>query len=297
MVVLAPSLPAIAQVKLGCNDPSEACATESKETLELRKTKIRELYKDLVYPAPVAIISGSQKVDHIFEQAHVRGRVTPVGQFPGFEAAVEYFYGLASAPGLRVANVTIDSLIAGDDKVAVKVNIFFCQLPDGGCDPTQLNGPSSFTLTQTGFFRFNSDNKIISFDLSIQNLGAAFDPATDAARLKNIQQTCALLTIGFSTEFPATCPTTFDDPSDYPSDFLFNPTLPQPLRAFENCVGYMRQIPYGSWNRANSNTFVCRQIHSLLTPIRPEIHCPHTSPAGGHTCVDFPYSSYYDEEY
>ena len=297
MVMLVPSLPAIAQVRFGCTDPSEACATESREGLELRKEKIRELYRGLIYPFPLSVISGSVKVDHIFEETHVGGRVTPVGHFPGFEAAVEYFYGLAGAPGLRVENVKFDSLIAGDDKVGVEVHIFFCRLPDGGCDQTHPIGPSSFTLTQMGFFRFNKDNKIMSFDLSILNMGAAFDRTDDASRLKDIQQTGALLTIGFGTALPATCPTTFDDPSDYPPGFLFNPILPQPLRAFENCMGWMRKIPFGTSNRANADSFTCRQVHALLTPIRPEVHCPHTSPSGGHTCVEHSYASYYDEEY
>src|SRR5262249_27229683 len=75
------------------------------------------------------------------------------------------------------------------------------------------------------------------------------------------------------------------------SGYQFNPGLPLP--AFSNCVAFMHSIPYGSWNRANSNTVVCRQLHSLLTPLRPQVHCPHTSPTGGMTCVDFPYSSFY----
>jgi hypothetical protein len=283
IVVFAFSLPATAQLKFGCSDLSEACATDNPEALELRRARIRELYNGLIYPFPQGVINGSVKVDHIFEQTHTRGRVTPAGHFPGFEAAVEYFYGLAGAPGLRVEKVTIESLISGEDKVAVEVHIFFCQLPDGGCDSTQAVGPSSFTLTQMGFFRFNYENKIVSFDLSILNMGAAVDPKNDAERLRTIQQTCALLTIGFGTALPATCPTTFDDP--------------QPLRAFENCMGFMRQIPYGTGNRANSDSFVCRQMHSLLTPIRPDVHCPHTSPLGGHTCVEHPYASFYDEEY
>ena len=297
LAMFASSIPASAQLKFGCSDPSEACATATPEILELRKDRIRELYNGLLYPIPLSVINGSMKVDHIFEESHLRGRVTPVGTFPGFEAAVEYFYGLAGAPGLRVEKVSIDSVLAGEDKVAVKVNLFFCQLPDGGCDQTRAVGLSSFTLTQTGFYRFNSDNKIVSFDLTILNMGAILDPGDEAAKLKNIQQTCLLLTFGFFPNYAPTCPATFDDRSDYPSNFLFNPILPQPLRAFENCMGYMRQIPYGSWNRANSDTFVCRQLHSLLTPLRPEIHCPHTSPSGGHTCVDHSYASFYEEEF
>ncbi len=297
-VMLVSSWAMAARLKFGCDDPADACATKSQATLKRRQDKIRKLYNDLIYPTPLAIISGQQSPDDLFEKSVIRGRVTPVGQFSDFEGVVEYFYGLAGAPGTRVENVTIKSLIAGDDKAAVQVDIFFCQLPAGGCDPTQVIGPTSFTLTQTGFFRFNGDDKIISFDLSILNLGAALDPLDSAQRLANIQRTCGLVTIGIPNVLPATCPTTFDDPSDYPSTFQFNSNLPPQQRAFGNCVAFMSTaIPYGSWNRANSNTFVCRELHSLLTPLRPQIHCPHTSPDGGHMCMDFPYASFYEEEF
>jgi hypothetical protein len=63
----------------------------------------------------------------------------------------------------------------------------------------------------------------------------------------------------------------------------------------------MQTIPFGTWDRANSNTVVCRQFHSLLTIFRPDVHCPHASAAGGMpgmlVCVDFPYESFYDADY
>jgi hypothetical protein len=115
-----------------------------------------------------------------------------------------------------------------------------------------------------------SVTQVVSFDLTILNLGAAFDPTTDAQREQQIDQLCTLLTKGTS-----------------------GPSAP-----YENCKAFMRTgIPFGTWNRANSNTVVCRQLHSLLTVIRPEVHCPHSSPGGGNTCIDFPYSSFYDTSY
>jgi hypothetical protein len=59
----------------------------------------------------------------------------------------------------------------------------------------------------------------------------------------------------------------------------------------------MSSIPYGSWDRANSNTVTCRQLHTLLTAIDPDMHCPHASAGGGGACIDFPYGSYYDQSF
>jgi hypothetical protein len=66
---------------------------------------------------------------------------------------------------------------------------------------------------------------------------------------------------------------------------------------FAACVAFMQSIPYGTWDRANSNTFVCRHLHSLTTPFRPDVHCPHCSPGGGGTCIDFTYDSFFDQEF
>jgi hypothetical protein len=239
--------------------------------------------------------------------------VTPLGEFPGFVVAEEYFYGLASA-GDRVEFVNFTSLISSDDKVGVQVDIFFCRQASPCTDgPVGQKAGYGYTLTQTGFYTFNGNNKIISFDLSILNLGAAIDPTTDQQREAAILQTCGLLTLFPNSRMngqPGTCTATFGSASSYPggnavSNYTYNPSLNIAYPgvsnttgpAFSNCVAFMHTIPYGSWNRGNSNTFVCRQLHSLLTVWRPDIHCPHTSPNGAMTCVDFPYASFYDTSF
>jgi len=291
-------LSASAQDDKACQDLSLPCPTHSQARLLLRQNKVRTVYQDLLYPTPVAINSGQLSVTDLFDSVNVRGRVTPIGQFPGFESAREYFYGLAAA-NTRVENINIVSLTASEAQVGVQVNIFFCSQAQPCADgPVGRKDGYGFTLTQTGFFTFNGADRIIAFDLSILNLGAAVDPASPADREIQIQQTCALLTVVPNPQDggPGTCGPTFSDPASYAnqnplSNYQFNPTL----GAFGNCVGFMHSIPFGSWNRANSNTFVCRSLHSLLTLYRPAVHCPHTSPAGGATCVDFPYDSFYDD--
>jgi hypothetical protein len=258
------------------------------------------VYQDLLFPTPVLINSGRLPVTDLFDSANVRGRVTPIGQFPGFESAREYFYGLAAA-NTRVENIRIVSLVASDAQVGVQVNIFFCsQAQPCAAGPVGKKDGYGYTLTQTGFFTFNGADRIIAFDLSILNLGAAVDAATPADQELQIQQTCALLTVVPNPQDggPGTCGPTFADSASYAntnplSNYQFNPSA----GAFGNCVGFMHSIPFGSWNRANSNTFVCRELHSLLTLYRPAVHCPHTSPAGGMTCIDFPYDSFYNTSF
>jgi hypothetical protein len=227
--------------------------------------KIEQLYEDLVSPTPTLILTGQKSVADIFDPA-VRGRVTPVGQFLHAEAVNEYFFGLATTPTSRVTRVEFHSLAASGDKVAVEVDIHFERSSGGG-----------FTLRQTGFFAFNADDRVSSFDLTILNLGAAVNPRSDAEREANIRGVCAVLTTGLGPGQPPTCPGTYSD--------------------FSDCYTFMHSIPYGTWDRANSNTFVCRQLHTLLTPYRPAMHCPHAGKTGGGACVEFTYESFFDEEF
>jgi hypothetical protein len=279
-------------------DASVAYATKNPYALAQRERRVREIYENLVYPTPVAILQGTTSVDHIFEPSGVKGRVTPVGQFPDFNAVVEYFYALAVTPGSIVDRVSFRSVIAGDDKVAVSVDIHFCRSPDQVCDPNVANSATSQTLTQVGFFTFNRYDRVISMDLNILNLGVASDPPNDPlVHAAVIQQLCTALTVAHLDPTTGgvinqgTCTSYFDSVDD------FSPGFPVSGAPFQNCVAFMQSIPFGSWNRANSNSVTCRQLHTLLTAVDPDMHCPHASPDGGGACVDFSYGSYYDESF
>lgn len=280
------------------HDSAEPYATRDPHILALRESRVREIYNNLVYPTPIAILTGAQSVENIFEKTSVKGRVTPLGQFPDFQAVVEYFYALAVAPGSRVQNVRFRSVIAGDDRVASAVDIYFCRAPYENCDPNVPVSENAQTLTQVGFFQFNRENRIISMDLNILNLGAASDPPNDpAVHAQAIQQICGALTVAHvepttgAVVNGGTCTTYFDSADDFAPGFALTPS------PFLNCVNFMQSIPFGSWDRANSNSVTCRQLHTLLTAIDPDMHCPHASPGGGMTCVDSSYASYYDEDF
>jgi hypothetical protein len=272
--------------------------TNNPAVLAIRERKVREIYENLVYPTPIAILTGAQSVDSIFERDSVKGRVTPVGQFPDFGAVVEYFYALAIAPGSRVDGVKFRSLFAGDDKVAVAVDIHFCRAPGGVCDPDVANSATSQTLTQVGFFQFNRFNRVISMDLNILNLGAASDPPNDpSVHAAAIDQLCTALTVAHiepttgAVVNQGTCTSYFDSADDFPAGFSTSSS------AFQNCTAFMSSLAYGSWDRANSNSVTCRQLHTLLTAIDPDMHCPHASPSGGGVCIDVSYASYYQDSF
>lgn len=248
---------------------SQQCDTLSASATT-KLAKVDKLYHLLISPCPVIIMTqGLNAVSDIFD-SNVKGRVTPAGTFLDSQAVLEYFFGLAVTPGSMVTAVDLKILMESGNRVAVRADITF--------DARGTPSGRIFTLTQTGFFTFSDTGKIAAFDLTILNLGAAVDPRSSLEAVQNILGVCTLLTMGFGAQ-PATCPGEFSGP---------NATT-----KFQNCVQFMNSIPYGSWNRANSNTFVCRQLHSLLTPFRPDVHCSHVGKTGGDSCIDFPYESFY----
>jgi len=235
--------------------------TEDEQIQEIRKQKVREIYENLVYPKPLAIMADHSLALEQFSP-DVTGRVTPVGQFSDFEGVLEYFYALALTPGSFVPSINVRTLISTGNRVGVRMDILFNTV-DG----------DAWNLTQTGFYEFDENNRVREFDVAILNLGAAVDTPVEA-RPYAIQEMCHTVMVS-----PGYC-AGFGEFEDY-----------------NDCVNFMNAIPYGSWNRANSNTTTCRLLHTILTAVRPDVHCPHVGKGGGGKCQDFPYEYHYTHDF
>ncbi|MEY4587992.1 MAG: Pithovirus sibericum, partial [Pseudomonadota bacterium] len=244
-------------------------ATNSPAKHAKRKNTVTKLYNGLIYPAPKAVLEDPANAANIFEQAAIKGRVTPAGEYDDFEGAIEYFYGLALTPASRVDGIKVRSIVASDDKVAVEVDLHFCGAPYTGCDTEIADGGNNKTIRQTGFYTFNKNDKIVSFDLTILNLGKFSNVSTEEAKMQNIIGVCTMLTtahfnvITESVAFSGTCTDKFDNVNDFPAGFPATEGS-----ALNNCIAFMKSIPYGTWDQPASNTFTCRSLHSLLTPFR-----------------------------
>lgn len=246
-----------------CVDPAECEASKTEEQRQAKhQDVVTQIYQNLIYPTPLFILGGAYPIDNLFSPS-VKGRVTPVGAFNDFLNVEEYFYALAATPGSFVVDIFIKSLVSTGNKVGVEVDILF------------NNTQGLHNLTQMGFYEFDSTDRVKTLDLVILNLGAASDPPVEA-RPFAIQQLCGLLV--------QTCSNPAYDPNGY-------------YTSFDDCVSYMNSIEYGTWDRANSNTVTCRQLHSLLTLSRPEVHCSHSGKTGGGKCIDWSYQSFYEVEY
>jgi len=236
---------------------------------------------------------------------NVKSRISPAGAFNGFEGVVEYFYGFVANPGTFVVNITINSISSTGNKVGAKATLF---LRNDAYTQTNGHPPQFWNLSLFTFFTFDQNDKISSIDVSVPNLGVLLDipdipgdPTNTFIRQGIIQYTCQVLTLpnelnGNATQGTCGAKNLYPQPRNIVISATNPPQVAIPNQ-FLNCVDFMNSIPYGSRNRMNDNNFVCRNLHMLLTPYGPDLHCPHCSPSGGDSCIPFTYESFFQVEY
>jgi len=259
--------------------PCPVCPSASPcpgATIGILEAKVAQVYTNLIYPTSTEILAGLVTVTNLFAP-NVIGRIDPVGTFNSFQLLTEYFYALAANPSNFISSVDFTDLFGVGNEVYVRVNVFFQAV-----DP---NTTISFNLTQSGRFLFNDDDLIESCDLVIHYLGKRSNPVFNrpvytAQQTENIEEICYTLLVS-----PATCANPALDPEGY-------------YTSLEDCIDFMtNNITYGTWDDAQANSFVCRQLHTLLTFFDPVTHCPHAGKTGGGKCVDWDYPEYYAESY
>jgi len=244
------------------------CPGENRQAI--LQQKVRKVYTNLVYPTSTYILAGAVTVTDLFAP-DVRGRVDPVGTFDSFLLLTEYFYALAANPSNMITSVDITDIFGQNNEVFVRVNVFF--------QATNPNTTKSFNLTQSGRYLFNDDDLIQLVDVTIHYLGKTSNPPEipgpySPQQMQLIQGICYTLTTS-----PGTCANATLDPEGHYSNV-------------GDCIVYFMSIPYGTWDDAEANSVVCRQLHTILTFFDPVTHCPHTGKTGGGKCVDWPYEEY-----
>ena len=255
----------------------------------------------VVYPLSQEVLVNPALLQSVYDK-NVKLRVTPVGNFIGYQGVIEYFYGLSLA--YRIPAVYVTKIICSGNIVALQANnLFPSSLP--GSNPY----PGPFNLTLMAFLTFDEKTALVkSLEVSLLNFGEAFDrsdtinPLTGINNhLESIAEVCAITVYGRlnTTVFNPLGGTCMGKTriwgnsfglSDYDYCFAFlSGKVPSPLTG--------APLPYGSYNRLNSNTVLCRLTHALLSIYNSTLHCPHVSPTGGMACVDFSYHSFYEDTF
>ncbi|KAJ7114940.1 hypothetical protein C8R44DRAFT_795084 [Mycena epipterygia] len=252
-----------------------SAASEPRWHKRNRET-IQKIYDLTIFPANAKIIAeGAPAVPAGLFNANATGRVTPVGEFFGFQDSFEYFFGLAPLPtGIppngAFTNATLVEFVSGCPEVAAST----VYLTTSTINADNSTGPFLTALKQVAFWHFDDEGAVLKYDAWIPSLDRYYSTAhgldlySSTGMSGAIQQICGLQA--------KTCVgnnTVYDSAAD--------------------CIQTLTAKPFGRLDEAWGDNVACRTIHVLLTKIRPQVHCAHVGPTGGGKCIDVEYNDVY----
>ncbi|PPJ50226.1 hypothetical protein CBER1_07179 [Cercospora berteroae] len=239
---------------------------------------IREIYGLTVYPNNVPILKqGCDKAlrPGLFSP-YATGRVSPVGDFTGFNDSCEYFFALAPNPedqefqGLGIYQADVVEFTSGCPNIAASVVYLRTAKYDQNTRQIDPNVPVS-TLAQVAFWQFDAYGQVERYHAWITNLEAWIKAGTGVDFSALLYQKFVPVVL---------CPGIQQRCTGQYQQYLDVTT----------CILELELKPFGSFDEVWGDNVACRLIHLILTQVRPDIHCPHVGPTGGGKCVDINYS-------
>ena len=255
---------------------------------------IRSIYNLTIYPNNLEFLNnGVKAVPNGLFAPNATGRISPIGNFSGFEDSVEYFFGLTppiQAPLYDTwTNAKIVSFSSGCPEVASSV----VYGETTGVNPNATTyGKKITTIKQIAFWRFGKNGAVEAYDAWLPTLSCYANHLYGTKKTTEFKEA----TIGqVCQEQQAVC-------LDHNQQF----------KSTSDCILQLSQKSFGDWDEAWGDNVVCRSLHVLLAKLRPDVgtsvsspytrltfqvHCVHVGPTGGGKCnaVDYNYV-YFDEE-
>lgn len=209
-----------------------------------------------------------------------KGRITVTRDFEGSELNTEYIFGLFSDinPVLfRMIGVAksseLQNFIFDDNKVVSTVTAEFLVEPFNYTIPVQID---MFMLLDgtTGNY------SIAEYDASFRNFVRIYGLVGDYTK--------AVLGQAFGA-------------SGFTGDQIFFDMAIESIclaheayctgdnRQYDSmadCLTFLKTVRIGESFEGGRNTIFCRNIHQVMLPYRPSVHCPHIGPTGGEMCRD-----------
>ena len=261
--------------------PSPLVLGEQWKQCQVYKKQVELFFTNAVYPTCLDIVANPNLTFSYLEN-DVNSRITPIGQFLGIAGTIEYFYSLATS-FFKVSSSSFEQILCEGD-VVVTNSVLTRQGLNAGNQTKQVQFDCTFTFNPTSA-------KIKKIDCNFLQPGEAFDlpPEDEPIIIQDICNVTVLGTVNGEQVTPAG--------SCSGANEIWVPNELN-MTAYDYCIHFLsREIRFGTYNRAWSNSVVCRMLHSQLTIFAPETHCPHVSPSGGNTCVDVSYDSFFDYSY
>ncbi|MCJ1281317.1 hypothetical protein MMC26_000636 [Xylographa opegraphella] len=221
---------------------------------------IQKIYNMSTYPNNQAFIAnGSSAIPSGLFNENASGRITPIGNFTGFEDSVEYFFGLTPPPQAPVwdtwTSAKIVSYTSGCPEVASSV--VYGTTTGVNPDVPETYGKYISTIKQIAFWKFDDQGAVLYYDAWFSNLnsyttllyGTAPNPAYDSAVIQALCTEAEALCTGNNTQYTSEA----------------------------ECVSTLSAKPFGEWDEVWGDNVVCRMLHILLAKLRPDVSEFHSS--------------------
>ncbi|GME45107.1 hypothetical protein GTA08_BOTSDO01675 [Neofusicoccum parvum] len=200
---------------------------------------IRKIYDLTVYPRNAPIVSqGASAVPAGLFNENAVGRISPIGNFTGFDDSIEYFFGLAPTP---------DSNPAGAAIYKAEVVEFTSGCADVASSLVYLRtGTVDNTTGQVAFWKFDEQGAVLNYHAWIPNLQTWTEVGNNIDFDNVVIQKAVTAAI---------CPQIQDRCKG--KDQQYSNVV--------SCIAQLELKPFGSFDEAWGDNVVCRQIHLLLT--------------------------------
>jgi hypothetical protein len=241
---------------------------------------ISDIYNLTVFPNNLPIIEqGGSAVPAGLFAANASGRVTPLGNFTGFLDSIEYFFALALVPQppsyAAFTSAKVVEFTSGCPEVATSVAYLETRVDNPNATN---NGAYLSTLKEIAFWRFDDTGAVAFYDAWIPNLAlwntlseGGADFSNPFVQVATIHQLCPVIQercVGANQQYSSV----------------------------KECVATLWAKKFGTYDEVWGDNVVCRTIHTILTQVRPDVHCPHVGPTGGMKCVNVSYNDVYFDD-
>ncbi|KAL8688440.1 MAG: hypothetical protein Q9218_005651 [Villophora microphyllina] len=234
---------------------------------------ITSIYARTVYPTNLHFIAnGSASVPPGLFNENASGRITPVGNFTGFDDSTEYFFGLSPIPTPPAYNVFSKAQVVSFSSACPTVAASVVYFTNSVFNPNATNnGQYLTTLVQVAFWEFDHQGAVLRYDAWIPTLRLYSTAATGVMGTTNpvppAQQSVAIQTL---------CGTTQNLCQGNNTQYA----------NVDDCVKTLSAKPFGDSDNFWSDSVRCRQIHVLLARIRPAVSWDEPLVTSSHLSSD-----------
>jgi hypothetical protein len=240
-------------------------------TFDQLYTLTERFWDNFIFPANV---NQSKSINSTLFAENVIGRVDATRTFLGRELNTEYIFGSFSNLGLNPSILNLLGVplshepihfTANQNIVSVAELVFFNLTLINEIIPVEVDT----------WFTFNAGGEISEYDASFRWLDWIIDDLLDIfTRSLGAENAISDLASALATQICQTASTyCIGGLTQYESVAECNDFLTTKIR-------------FGTAYEFGMNTLLCRSLHELMIPLRPEVHCPHVGKTGGNMCVD-----------